>query len=294
MKNALYLLVLIGLFLSSCNSFVKEVSLKNLPENKESLVLNAYISPQDTILAARILYSNVVFGETQVNERIQEKIIDNAKVFINEGSNIIELKFDNKQNLYLANTKIFKIKSGKTYQIKVTDSNGQIYSAETTVPQQVEFKVLTPKKINQNEFNYNNWEVPINLEAQPNTYYRIGVFSRETNLFVDQNGKQVLGIIETGSDAMQFFKNESQKIQTLNEKIKTFFQLENNTNSNSRKTKMVVFNVDQNYFKYHESIKKNFQNENPFAEPSLTYSNVNNGYGCFGSYASSEKPFEIK
>lgn len=46
---------------------------------------------------------------------------------------------------------------------------------------------------------------------------------------------------------------------------------------------MEVSNSDENYYKYHRSLETS-GNDNPFTEPSLVYTNINNGLGCFAAY----------
>jgi hypothetical protein len=47
---------------------------------------------------------------------------------------------------------------------------------------------------------------------------------------------------------------------------------------------MMVYNADVNYFKYHRSLQQRLDTENPFTEPSIIYTNIKGGLGCFGAY----------
>jgi hypothetical protein len=42
--------------------------------------------------------------------------------------------------------------------------------------------------------------------------------------------------------------------------------------------------TDENYFNYHRSVT-NFQDDNPFSEPTPVYTNITGGLGVFGSYS---------
>jgi len=45
----------------------------------------------------------------------------------------------------------------------------------------------------------------------------------------------------------------------------------------------VLLNVDVHYYKYHKSLSSNNE-DNPFAEPTLIYTNINGGLGVFAAY----------
>ena len=47
-----------------------------------------------------------------------------------------------------------------------------------------------------------------------------------------------------------------------------------------------LYNCSESYYNFHKSLI-NYTGDNPFAEPSLIYSNVKGGFGCFGAYTRS-------
>lgn len=51
--------------------------------------------------------------------------------------------------------------------------------------------------------------------------------------------------------------------------------------------KVVLYTVDYYpYFKYNQTLNKEISNrDNPFAEPTIVYNNIQNGVGIFGGYA---------
>lgn len=56
--------------------------------------------------------------------------------------------------------------------------------------------------------------------------------------------------------------------------------------SNETRLKVILYTIDFPYFKYTQDLVKAFSNQdNPFAEPTIIYSNINNGIGIFGAYA---------
>lgn len=57
---------------------------------------------------------------------------------------------------------------------------------------------------------------------------------------------------------------------------------------------MEVYNTDEHYFKYHRSVQTRGDSDNPFVEPSLIYTNVEGGLGCFGAYNSGQLVYRPK
>lgn len=50
--------------------------------------------------------------------------------------------------------------------------------------------------------------------------------------------------------------------------------------------KVVLYTVDYPYFKYNQTLNKEISTrDNPFAEPTIVYNNIESGIGIFGGYA---------
>jgi hypothetical protein len=54
-----------------------------------------------------------------------------------------------------------------------------------------------------------------------------------------------------------------------------------------------LLNIDEDYYKYYKSIEKYSDGSNPFTEPSLIYTNVENGFGIFCSYSKLAKSIKL-
>ena len=51
----------------------------------------------------------------------------------------------------------------------------------------------------------------------------------------------------------------------------------------SNTIEFMLLSCEKSYYDHHRSVQ-NFDNNNPFAEPSLISSNINGGLGCFAAY----------
>jgi Domain of unknown function (DUF4249) len=82
-------------------------------------------------------------------------------------------------------------------------------------------------------------------------------------------------------------KNFNGNSKTITLFIDSYNLAEFTNPNNQRKYKAIVEinNISKNYYNYRRSIQTYRDNEdNPFSEPVLVYSNVNNGYGIFSSF----------
>jgi Domain of unknown function (DUF4249) len=293
MKNLKYLIISLHLSLFSCSSLVNEVSPDKIPKSESRLVINGYISPQDTLLAVKVQRSNGIFKTDLSNNFGNEFIETTAKVILSQGNKNIELKYDPKNFLYLASPKDFKIISGLTYTLKVTEASGKIYTSETTIPPVIDFEILkiTKEKSN-NNFGGSPYNVPIKWEAPNNSYFRFGAFIKAQTEYTDFNGKKNTSINEQRT--LLLIDNKSTTNKVFTETLKSYEPYFGNNSTNTfkvLKSSIKFFHSDKNYYLYHDSIKKTESNGNPFAEPTLVFTNITNGFGCFGSYASVEKEF---
>ncbi|MFY7910705.1 MAG: DUF4249 domain-containing protein, partial [Emticicia sp.] len=57
-------LIISPLFLLSCESLIKEIDPSILPETDSKLVVACFISPQDTVLAAKVTETKLLIGTT--------------------------------------------------------------------------------------------------------------------------------------------------------------------------------------------------------------------------------------
>ena len=275
----------------SCNSFVTEIDPSQLPSTDSRLVLSCYISPQDTIISAKLTETKTVIstGGTRAD-------ITNATMKISDGTKTVLLIYDNNLLYYRALPSQMPITIGKTYTMTVSTPDGRSISSKCNVPPPVTIKeikvdsgtAVTLKKFNVKEVN--EYYLKLIWQDLPGTvdYYR--GFGFVTGTFKDKNNtisQRTDGVDFTGVDD----KNSDGQLLTLN----VVYQPGKNSNSATiQKLTVGLFHADINYFNYHESLRKQRANNNPFAEPVLLYTNVEGGFGCFGAYNATWKDLKVK
>jgi hypothetical protein len=288
--------LLAGLFLCtqiSCESLVTDLDPDKIPQNVEKLVINAYLSPQDTLLIVKAHYSDKIFKTTSLTNNggtfgQTENIAKDAKIEISDGSQKIDLIFNAAEGVYLAKAKDFKIKEGKTYYLKAIDIKNKVYTAETTVPRKIDFEVIKVEEID-NTPNFNKlYNISIQFKAPALSYFRWGKWDETETESFNESGQKTLikakswyGVYTANSDVI-----EKNLVETT---AKDYFF----SNSKVISRQIRFLRVDKNYYDYGVSVNNNNDIENPFAEPTLIKSNIKNGYGCFASYVEVVKTYKI-
>lgn len=308
MKNKFLniIFILSQFFLLSCESLIKEIDPSILPETDSKLVVACFISPQDTVLAAKVTETKLLIGTTG---DIREDIT-NATVNLSDGSKNIRLIYNPKLGYYRALPSELPILVGKTYTITVNTPDGRQVNATTTVPNPIAIKEVKIDSTKVNDFQQGN--------SVTNTEYDVKVIwqdkAGETNYYraiteyvflyriVDSINKKVINapvsviidlrtIDDKDTDGQLLSLNRAYlptniggNIQGQDANLKTRLDI----------IKVGLFQTDIHYYNYHTSLRRQRENNNPFAEPVLLYTNIKGGFGCFGAYNATWQEFKSK
>jgi hypothetical protein len=307
-KIFLYSLIIFShLFLLSCESLIKEIDPSFLPETDSKLVVACFISPQDTVLAAKITETKLLIGTTG---DIKDDIT-NASVSLSDGSKIIQLIYNTKLDYYRALPAALPILAGKTYTITVKTPDGRKVNASTTIPNPIAIKEVKIDSIKVNNFQQGNsvtnteYEVKViwqDKAGEINYYRAISEFIILYRIPDPKNGKNVINTpVSTFIDLRTIDdKDVDGQILSLNRNFLATNiganiqgqQIDQNKRLN--KIKVGLFQTDIHYYNYHTSLRRQRENNNPFAEPVLLYTNINGGFGCFGAYNATWQEFQAK
>jgi Domain of unknown function (DUF4249) len=308
------------LFLSACGSLKNEVSPTLLSGEGEKLVVNSYISPQDTILSVKVSRSKPVIGE-QTDELPYN--VTNATVSLSDGSQVVVLRYQGDKQWYQANARLLPILTGKTYTLTVRTPDGRQVTANATVPRPVPvnqgvldsvvvtlgnrlqkvYSVRFDWQDPANERNfyeyaaYFNWNpgntYPINgqVSAAINTL-RLLVFPRESrtgNLITDDRQDGALLTSLSAEVGLVEVNATSANAQAALNRLTLGNVLP------EPQVRMQLLSTEELYFRYTDAIIRQRENRsNPFAEPVLIPTNIQGGLGCFAAYNRSEKVFKIR
>ena len=300
-------LIISQLFLLSCESLIKEIDPSFLPETDSKLVVACFISPQDTVLAAKVTETKLLIGTTG---DIRDDIT-NATVNLSDGSKSIRLGYNPKLGYYRALPSELPILVGKTYTITVNTPDGRQVNASTTVPNTIAIKEVKIDSSKVNDFQQGNTvtntEYDVKVIWQDKTseknYYRAisgydviyQISEAKTNKKLNDTLISSLVDLRTIED-----KDTDGQLLSLNRTFLPSMNIsgiqDNRKVSGKRldKIKVGLLQTDIHYYNYHTSLRRQRENNNPFAEPVLLYTNINGGFGCFGAYNATWQEFKAK
>lgn len=296
-------LIISQLSLFSCDSLVKEIDPSALPQTDSKLVVACFISPQDTVLSAKVTETKVLIGSTG---GIRDDIT-NASIKLSDGTKTINLVYSASHAYYRALPSALSIIAGKTYTIEVSTPDGRKVNATTTVPISEGIKEIKLDSARVTDerggITSTNTEYSVKLIWQDkagiaNFYRGIGVF--------EVNSRNNNGIITINSPIVDFRTIDDKFTDGELISLTGMYQArpqggggpggggQNQASITLRKISVALLQTDPSYYYYHASLRRQRDNNNPFAEPILLYTNVNGGFGCFGAYNATWQDVKLK
>lgn len=253
----------------SLNSCFTEVDAE-IPEQFPKLVVGCFINPDDLFITAVVKSSSPIF--TSYDDIDINEILPNATVKISNGTSEVLIPYVEDEDLYQLEMSQFPISFGSTYTLTVSAPGYETVEAVTTVPNApVVFSENVVLDVDTTDDDFSSY-VDYSLRFKWNdpggqeNFYRI--FVQETNSGAYYNIDKF--IADEGEDGDLMSSVGTVRVDLFNNTDATF--------------KAYMMNCSEDYFRYHRSLT-NLTYGDPFAEPTLVYSNVKNGLGCFGGYA---------
>jgi hypothetical protein len=291
--RVLYLFYAFVFFLFSC---IKEVNSDFNFEDK--MVVYCYVSPQDSISKLLLIQNQPITASTGKNSE-NYPYIKNAKVEISDGtkSTMFLLYEDNLKSFYYVDSISFKFQEGKKYDLNIL-SDGKEINSSMTIPNGAEILKIAYDTSAMSKLELKNGLSTVN---------------RDVNLSIEINGKDYYCFVSAVVFGSCFIQTASGSINKKIEKHIYFntdptlpMKLDGKNNFNvtdklslSTNHSIVSYTlefdsiqyytvtIEENYYEYLKSKKLQSSSQNdPFAEPSLLYSNVYNGLGIFTGIAS--------
>jgi len=267
MKKILFLFLL-ALSLFSC---MQDADIK-LPETDPKLVVSCFISPDVDSVMAFIDWSRPVFSSEDL-----ERPIDNLQVSISDGSSQAFFQYDFNIGQYVLSLAEYPLALGVEYTLRVKAPTGEEVVAQTIIPAElplIESATLDSSSyINNfgeeiNEFIYKTTLLDNSSDFQ---YYRFIFYNEDFWL---------PGKLYTSIEGQSFSDDESLVDGKIYVEQNITYYGYNGAVSNKR---LAVLNCSEAYYRYHKTLQ-NQTFGNPFAEPTIVYSNVEGGLGAFGAY----------
>lgn len=299
-KKYILLILLLIILLPACEDFfLTEVDNVDLPGFKPQLVVNAYISPQDTVIRVWVTRS----APHVQNPQDYVPVGADASVFIaKKGESFVQLHYDESRS-FVIDAEDFPIESDTYYLLQVETPRGEYVEAECYVPgfETVEMNISAPVSSTSNWGEQQNtvvWQVSITDEADK-LYYRTGGYLRPYQILSDGDSLHILagGIhdiyLEKGDEF--FPDNAGSKYAFRGNYYNNFYYTSYPGDPNYYEMEVVeridsvyiyIMKTDYHYYQFHSSVENYYyhDDDSPFSENVHIYSNIKGGLGAFGGF----------
>ncbi|MFN4147418.1 MAG: DUF4249 domain-containing protein [Runella sp.] len=300
------LLLLLSLGLAACETLVNDVDPSRLPSSGGQLVVHGYLSPQDTVIQVSVSLSQKVLGQSPSNAFGSPSAISipGATVTLTHENKSVNLAFKLNERFYTTAAQNIPIVAGQTYHLKVS-YQGQTVTSSCTIPQAVPITEVRQDSVAAQGFMIGGtnpnlpkdrtykifWQDP----AGQANFYRV-----EGYLVGKQRVRQSNGQIKI-QEFINFINFDWQRRRSNNlysddrldgktlsssEGRLNYFLLTSNRNdyvAGTGQVNLLLISCDKAYYNYHRLLE-NYDDDNPFAEPTLLPSNIQGGLGCFAGY----------
>ncbi len=288
-----------------CESMVNDLDEGKLPKTESKLTVESYIAPQAEDIRVKVTKSQPLFGPSTYTPTF----VKNATVIISDGTREMRIPYNDSLSMYIAKADLFKIEAGKKYSLVVSDGERTVKASCTVPEQSVAIKTYSIDTVARNRYPGDtvlkiraSWD---DVKGKSNYYSTRGyTVIEQTNYgYNPQTGKPEMiqndnkMKLDYGTDSgLQndtnldgiTFNSPVYEVQISNYTYSYSDPFGNkfsyNTNPRLKEFRFEILNVDENYYKFARSLRESNDNDNPFVEPALVYSNVEGGLGCFGAY----------
>lgn len=262
----------------------KEAKVK-LPDAKSYPVMYSYISPGDTVIRLKLMKSAPLYTRNDID--VQAPVPDANVKISNTTQGTGQLIYNSISGCYELRTSAYPIVAGQVYKMTVVTSSGDEATAETEVPSITVYgnKVTVDKVL---ETYGVSFRIKLFFNDEPNreNYYRIAAVHGAVRISETDTIRD-----DTYSNELYSDKNRDGESATLSGR---FFSMEDSLDYYSTEFYDVfLYNCSESYYKFQNSLN-NYSGANPFTEPTLTFSNVRGGFGCFAAYNGSRFRFKRK
>lgn len=281
------------LFFSSCK---KDATNIRLPDFKQKLAINSFISADEPVTNITISSAQRIFGDLSDRESL-----GNLTAFISDGTKETELDItesDTPDPIFKFSSKDMIIKDGNTYHLKIISDKGLTAEASCTVPVKRDFKIEVDTIIRLSTDaggrKLSGLTVKIIITDFPgeSNYYRLLVSSE---YYGGPFGNPSVGSVTDNGDIMFNDKGRDGKKFVLRSlEFPSAYVDTPYNNVDSSFLRIYLLNTDKAYYNFHQSLLNYSLGDQPFTEPSQVYSNVTGGLGIFAAYTVDSLIFRMR
>ncbi len=283
MKKLFYILFVLSVFQTSCET---DADIP-IPKQDPKLVLSAFLQPGAELQFATLYMSDPIFDGSNIDFTT---LIDNAEVYITVGTKKVRFQYDFNYFAYVIPKDSLTIEYNKEYTLGAKFDGKEVSSTIKTISSipiqftEAKFDSLIEEDpfggSTKTYFGYAKWIDP----PEEKNYYCIEMFALVKNINGDSSR---ISLSDFYSNL--YLSDEGKNGTTMTATIEAYQYNPEFQGNGYVGYELLVTKVDEQYYKYFKSLQ-NYGGDDPFSEPSLIYSNVNNGLGIVASFA----PFSFK
>ncbi|MDP3464068.1 MAG: DUF4249 domain-containing protein [Bacteroidales bacterium] len=278
----IYLFIALTPAIISCDDFVSDV---DVPLTKPKLVVNSYISPEDSEIKVIVQRSLPLYTEHPAYDQ-KFPVVSDATVILTQGENSITIPYYPYAGHYHSTTSEFPVEPGKTYYLEVSTPDGDKVTASCTVPFNLPPDIEITNIESRNEDGYSQKTVYFRFQDTPGAgdFYRSELMIRYGD-GTPGNSYYTPMDLETGDRFVADANKDGEYFI-----YKTFGI---GIIPNEKPSLLIHLSLtDKNYYSFHKSAYTD-EDDNPFVEPTPVFSNIEGGLGVFGAFRGSLTEIEL-
>lgn len=247
----------------------------DVPQVDPTLSVSCFISPEKEMSSAAIFWSRPVFSQQSLPE-----FPDDLTVILIGNNTADTMTYDPISSNYQLPTSVFPIIAGQEYRLEVIAPNGKRVTAKTSIPLELpivnSFNIEKNERTDQNNTQYFQYifKMVLGDPSSSFNYY-------QSMFYFVLNG--YTGFLSQSFKDDASLQNSQLYIETEYEQYYSGF--EENPEFEVDSLQYIVINGTEEYYRFHRTLQNQSPGD-PFSEPVIVYSNIENGLGIFAGYRS--------
>lgn len=253
-----------------------------VPAGERKLVVGGFLSPSENEHQISLSQTDPLFStDTSIS-------LANVKLTISSDSSSYSPSYDFNSGTFQFNNNQFKIENDKNYHLKIVTEDGKMVESDMrTLSNQM--PLVTDLKLNidtvYTDFMYPELQYSLKISWNDligeQNYYRL-IANRLLKDF-DSNDTIVEPLNYFNEYELKDDKGKDGQVLTAN-----FKYIESGAMNSPIGFEIILMKVDVNYYNYYKTLN-NYADGDPFAEPVILFSNIQNGLGVFCNFQTEKR-----
>ena len=253
-----------------------------VPAGERKLVVGGFLSPTENEHQISLSQTDPLFStDTSIS-------LANVKLTISSDSSSYSPSYDFNSGTFQFNNNQFKIENDKNYHLKIVTEDGKMVESDMrTLSNQM--PLVTDLKLNidtvYTDFMYPELQYSLKISWNDligeQNYYRL-IANRLLKDF-DSNDTIVEPLNYFNEYELKDDKGKDGQVLTAN-----FKYIESGAMNSPIGFEIILMKVDVNYYNYYKTLN-NYADGDPFAEPVILFSNIQNGLGVFCNFQTEKR-----